>query len=115
MKLLLDENIPIPLLSALRTAGWSVEHVAEVEPGIDDDAVLARARRTGAVLVTDDKDFGELVVQHQQGHHGVLLLRLAGVSHEARCRMVVGVLADSNVELEGAFTVLDARGRVRQR
>lgn len=63
MRLLADENIAAPLVLALRAAGHDVTYVAELAPGIADDAVLSLALRQGRLLLTEDKDIGELVIR----------------------------------------------------
>ena len=61
MELLADESVERQIVEALRGAGHDVLSVAESEPGMPDDEVLALATRKRAVLVTLDTDFGELV------------------------------------------------------
>ena len=62
--------------------------VAEVSPGVADTHVLAEADRTRAVLLTEDKDFGELVYRRGAARRGVVLLRLAGLSRDVRAALV---------------------------
>ena len=78
MKLLADESIDRGLVDRLRSDAHTVEYVAELDPGIDDDTVLHRANQSGALLVTADRDFGELVFRLGRIHAGVVLIRLAG-------------------------------------
>ncbi len=61
MKCPADENFPRPALEALRKAGWDVFSLAESCPGISDDEVIALSADQERVLLTFDKDFGELV------------------------------------------------------
>ena len=75
MKLLADESAEGPTVYALRAAGHEVLFVAEISPGIADRAVLEIARREEALLLTADKDFGELVFRNREPHRGVLLIR----------------------------------------
>jgi predicted nuclease of predicted toxin-antitoxin system len=60
-RILADENIPLPTIRRLRAMGHAVLSIAEHFPGIADEEVLARAIAEGAVLLTLDSDFGELV------------------------------------------------------
>jgi len=48
------------------------QYVAELDPGIDDDAMLCRANQSGALPVTADGDFGELVFRLGRIHAGVV-------------------------------------------
>ena len=61
MKLLADESIDRQIVEHLRLDGHHVSYIAEMEPGIPDDAVLNLANDEEALLITADKDFGELV------------------------------------------------------
>ncbi|MCY2926364.1 MAG: DUF5615 family PIN-like protein [Planctomycetota bacterium] len=61
MKLLLDENMPMAAVAALRELGHDVLCVQEVMPGSSDSRILERAGADTRVLVTFDQDFGELV------------------------------------------------------
>lgn len=61
MKFLADEGVDRQIVERLRENGLSVLYVAEIEPGISDDEVLNQANRDTALLLTTDKDFGELV------------------------------------------------------
>ncbi|MGQ9627032.1 MAG: DUF5615 family PIN-like protein [Anaerolineae bacterium] len=80
MKFLADEGVDRQIVERLRENGLSVLYVAEIEPGISDDEVLNQANRETALLLTTDKDFGELVFRQGRVIQGVILIRLAGLS-----------------------------------
>lgn len=61
MKLVADESIDRQIVEHLRKDGHLISYVAEMEPGISDDFVLNLANREHALLLTADKDFGEMV------------------------------------------------------
>ncbi len=61
MKLLADENVPLATVRALQGKGLDVVMVRDVGPGATDSDVLHMARDQGRVLITLDRDFGELV------------------------------------------------------
>ena len=84
-------------------------------PSLPDPDVLSRAMRDGRVLLTDDKDFGELVVREGRPHRGVVLLRLAGMPVVERAELVSRLFAASSADLVDAFTVVEPDGRVRVR
>jgi hypothetical protein len=69
-----DEGVERPIIDALRAEGHDVFYVAELQPGIGDDEVLAIAEAEVAIVVTTDKDFGELVFRQGLANHGVVLL-----------------------------------------
>jgi predicted nuclease of predicted toxin-antitoxin system len=101
-------------VALLRQAGHDVLYVAELAPGITDQTVFAKANRLNALLVTADKDFGELVFRQGMVRAGVILLRLAGLSPMTKAGIVTSVVQGRESELSGAFTVISP-GMVRIR
>ncbi len=79
MNILIDENIARQVVERLRQDGHNVNYTIQGQ-SISDDVVLDTAHKQGALLVTDDKDFGELVIRQRQQASGVILVRLAGFS-----------------------------------
>jgi predicted nuclease of predicted toxin-antitoxin system len=77
MTFLADENFPRPAVEALRQAGFDVLWIAEANPGAPDDEVLALCISTGRVLLTFDKDFGELAYRRSRSAPcGIVLFRV---------------------------------------
>lgn len=111
---LADENVDRIVVLRLRSDGWDVVWVAEMEPGLPDEAVLERANREQRVLVTEDKDFGELVFRQSRLSAGVLLLRLAGLDAARKADAVSAALTKHQRDMLGRFTVI-APGRIRIR
>lgn len=114
MNVLADEGVDRQIVERLRQNGHQVLYVAEFEPGTNDDAILSQANDIHAPLLTADKDFGELV--HRQGliHAGVILIRLAGLSPEAKAKIVAAVVQERGSELLQSFSVVSP-GLVRVR
>lgn len=106
MNLLADESVDRAIVERLRQDGRSVVYIAELSPSISDEEVLQQANALGALLVTADKDFGELVFRQGKVHAGVVLLRLAGLPNEAKAEAVAEVFRDRLAELTGAFSVI---------
>lgn len=114
MNLLADESVDQPIVERLRQERHPVISVAELSPSISDNEVLDLANNASALLLTSDKDFGELVFRQGKIHVGVVLLRLAGLAADEKSNCVVEVLRDREAELPGAFTVISP-GMVRIR
>jgi len=106
VKLVADEGVDRQVVERLRGDGHEVLHVAELDPGIGDEFVLQEADRSGALLITADKDFGELIFRQQRASHGVFLVRLAGLSPEHKAELVVASLKEHGQEMMDAFSVL---------
>ena len=114
MNLFADEGVDQQIVLQLRGDGHSVFYVAEMTPGISDDVVLQEANNAIAVLITEDKDFGELVYRQGLIHLGVVLVRLHGLPSAAKARIVSEVVAQHGAEMKNAFTVVSP-GLVRIR
>jgi predicted nuclease of predicted toxin-antitoxin system len=116
LKLLADDNVPAPIVERLRDAGhdvWLVDERAREGP---DDSILTLANRSRTILITSDKDFGELVFRRRLVHLGVILLRLAGLKMAKRASVTAHVVDEHGAELEGAFTVITPGAvRIRRR
>jgi predicted nuclease of predicted toxin-antitoxin system len=114
MKILADENISRLLVDRLRQEGHEVLYIMEMARGSKDSTVLELASQRGALLVTDDKDFGELVFHQHLHASGVLLVRLATLEPSQAIEVVVQVIGEYGDKLLQAFTVIMPRGvRIR--
>jgi predicted nuclease of predicted toxin-antitoxin system len=76
--------------------------------------VLATADREGRILITEDRDFGEMVVRQRLGVRGVILLELDRLSHAAEAVRVTDVATAHADKLDGNLLVVEP-GRVRVR
>ena len=76
--------------------------------------MLQQANARSALLLTADKDFGELVFRQGRVHAGVVLVRLAGLTVAAKAETVARVFQERVAELQGAFSVISP-GLVRIR
>lgn len=114
MNFLADESVDRQIVERLRVDGHSVQSVVEMEPGISDDLVLERANQQPALLLTADKDFGEMVYRQQRLMLGVVLVRLSGLSPLRKAEVVSATVSEHGRELSKAFTVIEP-GRVRIR
>jgi predicted nuclease of predicted toxin-antitoxin system len=114
MILVADESVDWPIVERLRQDAHDTTYVAELSPSISDDQVLQETNTRGALLLTEDKDFGELVYRLGRVHGGLVLIRLAGLPAATKADIVAQTLQDHAAELSGAFTVISP-GAVRIR
>lgn len=114
MNFLADEGVDFPVVQRLRTDGHEVLYVAEMDPGISDEKVLAAANEKNALLLTADKDFGELVYRLGRISAGVVLVRLAGLSPAKKAELVSSAIHNHGGQLAHTFTVITP-GMVRIR
>lgn len=113
MRILADENVPRLAIEALRAAGHAVEWVADLAPTTEDGTVLALATERSALLVTMDRDFGDLAVQRGlPAPCGIMLLRLPPVP-ELVARVCVAAFAATTEYSERFVVVSEDRIRIR--
>jgi len=106
MKFVADESIDQPIVAGLRQDGHDVLCIAEHSPSLPDDAVLSEANSRNAILLTADKDFGELVFRQRRIHAGVVLIRLAGMDSQAKAARVCQTTNQHGHEFINAFSVI---------
>jgi len=112
MNFLADESCAGPVVRTLREAGHDVVAIAEIARGATDEQVLERALNEKRVLITEDRDFGELVYARGRSSAGVILVRFDSRARQAKPATVVEAVAKLGSRLHDAFTVVEA-GRVR--
>jgi predicted nuclease of predicted toxin-antitoxin system len=108
MNLVADEGVDKAIVDALRASGFSVKYFAEAGVGAADKEVLAAANDEQSLLLTCDKDFGELVFRQRQVHAGVVLIRLTGMTAAKKANMVLEAIKQHSPDMGGAFTVISA-------
>lgn len=114
MRILANENFPGPVIRELRCRGHDVTSVKETMRGAEDREVLARAQEEKRLVITFDKDFGELAYRFGlPAASGVVLFRLSGSSPDVDNARALAAL-ESGIEWTGSFAVVtDERIRVR--
>lgn len=107
MRLCANENLPEDCILQLRKAGHDVLWIREAAPGSPDAAVLARAHAENRLLVTFDKDFGELIYKAgAKAAVGIILFRIPQPSASAVAAKVSAVLS-SRSDWAGHFSVVE--------
>ena len=111
-RFLADESCDCAVVRALTSRGHEVLLVAELSPRADDEQVIGLALREERVLLTEDKDFGQLV--HAAGFPsvGVILLRFPVGARSRIGETVADFVSQRRAELPGRFVVIQP-GRIR--
>lgn len=114
MRFLANENFPDPSIRALRDAGHDVKSIRTDAPSIADHQVIRMAQEEQRIILTFDKDYGELIFKGGvDSPPAVLFLRYRGKDPQAAARLIQETLA-ADTQLEGRFTVIEEEG-IRQR
>ena len=112
MRWLADECVAAPLVATLREAGHDVSYIADFASGLSDTEVLGLARDEHRLLLTEDKDFGELVYAARQKSCGVILLRFPAHARSSMSDALVEAVDRLGARLSSRFTVVQP-GRIR--
>jgi len=112
MRILANENLPGDAVAALRLRGHDVVWVRDGAPGSRDREILEWARSEDRILLTFDKDFGELAFQARlPSSSGIVLFRISAPSAAHVARVAVAAL-ESRTDWAGHFAVVED-GRIR--
>jgi len=112
MQFLADESCDFAVVRALRQAGYNVSAIAEISPRADDSTVITLALREKRILLTEDKDFGQLIYAHGSRSFGVVFIRYPSRLRSRLAQDVVHLTKKHGQKLAGCFIVLQP-GRVR--
>ncbi len=104
MKFIADENLGKVVPKYLKSLGFDIISISEVAPSSIDSDILEIANRENRILITLDKDFGELVFKEKLIHSGVIFLRLKDESIENKKKVLQKIL-ESNQDFSKRFTV----------
>jgi predicted nuclease of predicted toxin-antitoxin system len=107
VKFVADESCDFGVVRALRASGHDVIAIAETSPRIADERILAIAREKTRILLTEDKDFGELVYARKHETAGVILFRFPGNARAAMASDAVAAIETLADKLIQRFTVIE--------
>ena len=110
MKFLIDTNLGRKFTSLLKQAGHAAIFAKDMLPLYSDEEILVRAEHEGRIIITNDKDFGELIFRLGRPSSGVILLRASTTDPNERFKLAKGILDKA----EGRFVVVK-EGQVRVR
>ena len=112
-----DESVDARIVRVLRQKGYRIYSVAEETPGITDDDVVSLATLKSAYILTEDKDFGDILVYNNTSNHstGSMLIRIFDKTISATTELVSQTFELHSAQLLGNFAVLTSKKlRIRQ-
>lgn len=114
MPILADENVPAPIVKRLRLDGFTIFSIAEAMSGASDEVVLHHANSRKFLLITADRDFGELAIRQKLPVAGIVLLEIERLTLPRQIEIVAQHLANGEEQWFNFFSVIEP-GRIRQR
>ncbi|MEZ4712074.1 MAG: DUF5615 family PIN-like protein [Caldilineaceae bacterium] len=114
MRFLADECVDTQLVKFLRTQGHDVLYVMEAMRGETDDTILAKAYAEERIILTEDKDFGELVFRLRKPAVCIILLRFNPGEEILKIQRFIQLFSEPFEVFTGTFIVVDAnKTRIR--
>ena len=115
MKLLANENFPLKSVIHLKEKGFDITAIGIDNPSIKDSEVMDIAIREGRLILTFDRDYGELIFKHNyRPEKGVIYLRLDEFQPEHPGQLIENLLSNTELNFDNTITVVDLIG-IRQR
>ncbi len=113
MKFLADESCDFVVVRALRQEGYDVLAVCELAPSMADVDVMHLAGKGKRILITEDKDFGQIFYSGAAGkEHTVILIRYPNNIRKKLSEDIVSLLKSHGKRIGGCFVVVQP-GRIR--
>jgi predicted nuclease of predicted toxin-antitoxin system len=115
MKLLANENFPLDSYHYLKLKNYDIKSVGVDYAGFKDEEVMELAINEGRIILTFDKDYGELIFKHgYKPEQGVIFLRLEAYESDEPGKIIEQMLTTAHFETERKLTVFDGKF-IRQR
>ncbi|MFZ2957627.1 MAG: DUF5615 family PIN-like protein [Candidatus Ozemobacteraceae bacterium] len=106
LQFLADVNVEKPIIDFLRKEGFNVKWLPDFDCKASDDFLLELARKEKRVLLTNDKDFGELIFWQKKISHGVILFREKSQNSTEKVRLLGFILKNMVEKIRNHFVTL---------
>jgi predicted nuclease of predicted toxin-antitoxin system len=114
LRFLADESCDFGVVRALRAEGYDVVALTEITSRSVDDDVIAQSYDENRILLTEDKDFGQLVFASRTDSAGVILIRFPGNTRQSLQATIIKLVQEQGNEIQNAFVVVQP-GHIRVR
>ena len=115
LKFLIDVGVGKGIESYLREEGYDTKAVRDIDPRMADHEIIRLAASEHRMVVTMDKDFGELVYHSSMKHCGVLLLRLEDATGAEKLQIIKHIIENYRSSIVDCFCVYqNDRLRIRK-
>ena len=105
LKFLVDNSSGKNLADALKNHKFNVIYAGDILPDAEDEEILEKAEKENRILITNDKDFGELIFRYKKPSSGVILLRLNTDFPEQRIKVVIKLIDKLGSNIKKKFVV----------
>lgn len=115
MRFLIDENIAKKVVDFLKTKKYQVKYITDIQVGLDDFEILDLANLRNSILITFDRDFGELVFKYNYSHKGVIYLKLENQSSINTIKALTKLLKSPSKIEKNFIVVAEKQGKFKIR
>ncbi len=112
MKFLADVNIENLIVKHLRELSYDVKWMLEENPFLNDEDILLISINEKRILLTNDKDFGELIFKKNKNMFGVILFRIQQNEIELKVKIIDSLIKSHKDKLEFKFIVV-SKNKIR--
>lgn len=105
LKFLVDVGVGRKVEKWLAENGYDIKCMRDINPKAPDSEILRFAVTEDRMIITMDKDFGELVYNSGRLHSGVLILRLENANGNQKIKVIKKILSEHYGRLQGKFCV----------
>ncbi len=115
LRFLVDVGVGKGIEKYLSEKGYDTKAVRDIDPGMEDKMIIRTAVSEDRMVVTMDKDFGEMVYHFSMKHFGILLLRLEGATGTKKLQVIRYILENYSSQIRNCFCVFkNDRLRIRK-
>ena len=113
-KFIIDVGVGRSVEEWLKSQEFTVVAIGSINPEMKDSDIIQLANMKDAIIITMDKDFGELVFREKNTHKGILLLRLEDAKSEEKLAAIQNIIPEHLRKLKNNFSVYQ-NGKLRTR
>ncbi|MGE0086576.1 MAG: DUF5615 family PIN-like protein [Desulfococcaceae bacterium] len=116
LKFLVDAGVSKKVEEYLKIQGYETKNVRDIDTRMPDEDIIRLAVSEHRMVITMDKDFGELVWHYDMEHCGVLLLRMENAAAAEKLEVITFILSNYSDKIKDNFCVYqNNRFRIRIR
>jgi len=106
MKFLIDVCLGVLIEKKLSESfNYDFKNIRDIDSQMEDTNILKIAYNEKKIIITSDKDFGELIFKNKMKHHGILLLKFDDLPFNNRVDAIINILKNYNKYLDNNFCV----------
>ena len=114
MQFLVDEGCDAIIVRTLRALGYDVEYVAEINPGMTDIAILQLGVDEKRIVITEDRDFSELIFRDSKETYGIVFVRISDAERLIKATQITSLVNHHINELQNAIaTIMATKIKIR--